>query len=278
MGKNKLVEIYEKVIQEIRDGFFINWKGERVKIPNSKLKKSVIYKDDDLKDPISVKKFDSCKIYVQNIDTFLKAIEMGENTAILNMANSKTPGGGVSRGAVAQEECLCRRSNLLYSLYSFTSWGDRLFKFRDDFNYPISTYGGIYSPKVFIYRDPSYKTYLSGFYTNVISAAAIIHPKYDPETLMIHKDQVHIVKRKIKSILRIALLNGNTKLVLGAFGCGAFCNPPKHVALLFKEVLESEEFKNAFEEICFAVLDDHNTGKDHNPEGNYKPFVEVFGE
>lgn len=29
--------------------------------------------------------------------------------------------------------------------------------------------------------------------------------------------------------------------------------------------------------ITFAILDDHNAGKQHNPDGNYKPFVEVFG-
>jgi hypothetical protein len=29
--------------------------------------------------------------------------------------------------------------------------------------------------------------------------------------------------------------------------------------------------------ITFAILDDHNAGKQHNPEGNLKPFVDVFG-
>lgn len=85
-------------------------------------------------------------------------------------------------------------------------------------------------------------------------------------------------KRKIRTILRIALDNNHTKLVLGALGCGAFKNPPSHVARLFKEVLEEPEFIGAFEEICFAILDDGNSGRDHNPNGNLKPFADVFGE
>ena len=33
-----------------------------------------------------------------------------------------------------------------------------------------------------------------------------------------------------------------------------------------------------FEEICFAILEDNNSGREHNPLGNLKPFIDVFGE
>jgi hypothetical protein len=29
--------------------------------------------------------------------------------------------------------------------------------------------------------------------------------------------------------------------------------------------------------VIFAILEDHNSFKDHNPEGNLKPFSDVFG-
>jgi uncharacterized protein (TIGR02452 family) len=80
-------------------------------------------------------------------------------------------------------------------------------------------------------------------------------------------------------------------LVLVPLGCGAFCNPPGHICEIFLEVIG--EFDGAFEvfisvqfkfecrsrsvtkfiqEVVFAILDDKNTGKAHNPEGNLAPF------
>ena len=71
-------------------------------------------------------------------------------------------------------------------------------------------------------------------------------------------------------------MNGHSKLVLGAFGCGAYSCPSRHVALLFKEVLQEKEFDHSFEEICFAIIEDKNSLK-NNKEGNLKPFKEIFG-
>jgi uncharacterized protein (TIGR02452 family) len=65
--------------------------------------------------------------------------------------------------------------------------------------------------------------------------------------------------------------------VLSAFGCGAFANPPNHVALLFKQVFNEEEFKNHFRLVVFSIIDDHNSRKEQNPEGNVLPFSKVFG-
>ena len=64
--------------------------------------------------------------------------------------------------------------------------------------------------------------------------------------------------------------------MLSAFGCGAFRNPPKHMAILFKEVFNENEFRNQFKLVVFALLDDHNSWKEHNPEGNILPFHKEF--
>ena len=59
-------------------------------------------------------------------------------------------------------------------------------------------------------------------------------------------------------------------------GCGAFKNPPLGQAKLWKELFCDDEFKGKFKKIIFAIFDDHNAGRDHNPFGNYLPFIETF--
>lgn len=44
---------------------------------------------------------------------------------------------------------------------------------------------------------------------------------------------------KMRTIFRIGLYHGHDALVLGAFGCGAFKNPPSQIAGLFKKVMDS---------------------------------------
>lgn len=51
-----------------------------------------------------------------------------------------------------------------------------------------------------------------------------------------------------------------------------FSNPPRHVAELFRDVLQ-EPIAQAFKVIIFAIIEDHNSGKEHNPQGNFKPFL-----
>lgn len=89
-----------------------------------------------------------------------------------------------------------------------------------------------------------------------------------------HMPQValDITRCKIRTIFRIGLLHGHDSLVLGAFGCGAFHNPPAEVARLFHEVMEEEEFKNKFKVIIFSIIEDHNSGN-----ANLRPFQAEFG-
>jgi hypothetical protein len=49
-------------------------------------------------------------------------------------------------------------------------------------------------------------------------------------------------------------VNKYDTLVLGAFGCGVFKNNSLDVAIIFRQHLESKEFKNSFKRIVFAIL------------------------
>ena len=280
MKRLELINVYKDTINCINDGYYNFDENTEVDIPeldylysNSKLYISTEFK--------KRKKLDKdTKIYVRNVDSFVMAKEMGPECAVLNMASSKHPGGGVHNGSRAQEEDLCRRSNLLYSLYKYSlnKYELDLFGFNvNNENYPIPTFGGIYSPHVCVFKNPITYSYLkTPFMTNIISVSGVVRPDINKKTGLMEEKYSSITKKKIRTILRIAADNGHKKLVLGALGCGAFKNPPKHVAILFKEVLKEDEFSRVFEEICFAILEDNNSIREDNPEGNLKPFLEIF--
>jgi len=280
-NKDNLIRIYNSTCNDIKRGYYVNRNGEDIEFQKvgSLKKNSIIYTGLDQIPEDKRPNFPNTKIYAENIDTFEKAIEFGSKAACLNMASNWNPGGGVHNGSRAQEECLCRRSNLLLSLYSFDHRKKNIFGFlRQGESYPLQTFGGIYSPCVNIYKTKDYTEYTGDpNITNVISVSAVNKPKLD-ENGQITKSYIPMVKGKIRTILRIAINHGHSKLVLGAFGCGAYGNPARQTAELFKAVLEEPEFNHSFEEICFAVLDDHNAKRVDNKEGNFKPFVDVFGK
>jgi uncharacterized protein (TIGR02452 family) len=62
--------------------------------------------------------------------------------------------------------------------------------------------------------------------------------------------ELHV--KRIERIFQIAEVNGAEVLILGAFGCGAFCNPPAVVAKAFKAV--QEKYATCFETIEYAVF------------------------
>ena len=110
----------------------------------------------------------------------------------------------------------------------------------------------------------------------VISVAALSGPRIGADGLMF-PEETEITLDKMRTILRIGMANFHDSLVLSAMGCGAFANPPAHIAKLFHQVIEEDEFKDTFRLIDFAILDGYRTGLRHNPEGNLKPFQREFG-
>jgi uncharacterized protein (TIGR02452 family) len=272
----ELVKIFEDTVNCIKVGGYNDNSGKWHDLTNP-VQGSKLFKTLPNTKDVKKKQFETTKIYVQNIDTLLKARELGPRCAALNMASYYCPGGGVAKGSRAQEEDLCRRSNLIESLYNFTDKG------RDEFNitnketirYPIPMYGGLYSPNITVFKSNlSYSKLDEPFTCSIISVAALKRPALTKDGLLNEKDAT-TMKGKIRAILRIAMKYKHYKLVLGALGCGAYGNPPSHIAKLFKEVLEEDEFIHSFEEICFAILEDANS-LNNREKGNIKPFKDVF--
>lgn len=283
------IEIFNSTLALLRQGWYISTSGQKVKLPSVKevMDAAVMYSEPfhvqpDGEEPVAT------EVRVENKDCVLAAkelIDAGYNPAMLNLADLYTPGGLVEYGSGAQEENLCRRSNLILSLYQFSQARVRqypglgLLAHADQ--YPMDErYGGVYSGVVTFFRGPE-----SGgsqleekpYNIPVISVAALCGPRIGADGMMF-SEETEITLEKMRTIFRIGQAQGHDSLVLSALGCGAFANPPAHIARLFHQVMEEDEFRNTFKLIDFAILDGYKTGLRHNPEGNLVPFQREFGD
>ena len=60
-----------------------------------------------------------------------------------------------------------------------------------------------------------------------------------------------LLTERIRRIFEVAVSNKNEVLILGAFGCGAFKNPPEIVARVFNKVMQ--DYLCYFDTIEYAV-------------------------
>lgn len=141
---------------------------------------------------------------------------------VLNTANHKYAGGDWLGGVIGlgAEESLSRRSTLAESLttYSNLSPGQKF--------YPLRGIKGVYSPDIVVFRggpntdwdvwpERKWKT------ISMVSVAPVSRPKTDPEvTTYSFIEEEKMQKEKMKTILRIAAVNGHKNLILTPFGSG----------------------------------------------------------
>ena len=175
---------------------------------------------------------------------------------VLNLANPVNPGGGVRKGAKAQEEDLCRKSSLLLSLESRNAAA------YYDYNRSLNTYMGsdtvIIHPFVEIIRDDQGNLLEDTVIVSVLTCAAPML-MYGMEG-MTQTQYEELMYRRITGMLKVAAFLGYKYLVLGAFGCGAFRNDARIVSDLFYKALKEFDYdgmkeKDMFRRIDFAVMD-----------------------
>jgi uncharacterized protein (TIGR02452 family) len=257
MEKEKLIDIWNETVDIVSEGRYFSV-GDVIVDNKKVVQNSLFFEFEDIQ-YINTE----TKITIIDADC-LEQAKLLEKPLVLNMASYKTPGGGVINGSSAQEENLFRRTNLFRSLYSL----------RD--KYPLPLYGGIYSKDITVFRESEEKGYGimdNPFEISVISIAAVKRPELIDNRMS--DSDLFIMRNKIKTIFEMAFAKKHENLVLSAFGCGSYGNPPEQIAKLFKDVLDND-FKGIFRHIVFAIFDDHNSYREHNPNGNLKPFKDVF--
>ncbi|KAH7320596.1 hypothetical protein B0I35DRAFT_427447 [Stachybotrys elegans] len=178
-------------------------------------------------------------------------------TAILNMASPLSPGGGFLNGASSQEESLCMRTTLLPSL-------------KDEY-YRLPELGAIFSPDIMVFRDEdSYEILPKGerWFVHCISAAMLRNPELDHDDMgratYANDQDRHVAMQKMRMVMRICEAQEIKKVVLGAWGCGAYGNPINEIAAAWKKVLmprrdpkgkAKKETWPGVEEVIFAIKD-----------------------
>lgn len=149
--------------------------------------------------------------------------------AMLDFASFVNPGGGYDRGAWAQEEALCSESFLYNVLSQKRDWyGENR---RRNINCELYRNRALVVPAVRFERDKyhSYSDVIVCAAPNAVFARANYHVS-DDALLM-------AMRERIAFVMAIADQLGYDKLVLGAFGCGAFGWDAATVAELFRAEL-----------------------------------------
>ena len=201
-----------------------------------------------------------------------------DRIGILNFASATNPGGGVIRGSNAQEESICRCTTL-YPCLTTESLQKDYYTYHKKRRNPLYTDRCIFTPDILVFKTdekwPKLCAEEEWFPVDVISCAA---PNLRGEVQRECTDKVDMVKteeqisellrNRIRGILQVAVSQQMDILVLGAFGCGAFCNSPYIVAEAFKDVLK--DYRYSFKKVEFAV---YCTQTDRI---NYDVFSNVF--
>ncbi|CAF1645686.1 unnamed protein product, partial [Adineta ricciae] len=271
----------------------ISLKSERLQTIRYDYKSKIAYGrqilESEFKTPYS-----STTVRVVNEDCLVlyqRLVSEGCRPLLLNMANAKTPGGGYRKGDGAQEENIFRRSDYYQSLdlevadreryerlYQ-SSKGDIKRAKDQDALYPMKEFEAIYTSGITVFRgteENGYAFLKKPLYdVCAIAMAAYRDPPLTDKNMLQDRSAINTLK-KIENVFTIAHQHNHDCLVLSALGCGAFKNPPEHVALLFKSIIR--QYAGYFKTIYFAILDDHNTGNSLNPQGNLLPFQEVFNK
>lgn len=277
MSREANVTIFEDTKKLIKTN-----KKLKESVQNATQQQKLILEQDELTVPALHRYDENAKVVVTTKRTFQAASQYkGMKTAVHNFASASNPGGGVVRGASAQEECLCRCSGLYFNLDTQPMWDGFYSPHRKAQN-PLHNDDIIFTPDVTVFKTdtanpvlmkeedwydvdvitcaaPNLRAKPSNAYNNGDGNQAI--KVKDKELLQIHE-------KRLRRILDVAVSEGEEVIILGAFGCGAFQNNPDVVALAAKNVIK--EYLNAFKVIEFAVYCDPRDNR------NFKTFERVL--
>lgn len=227
----------------------------------------------ELEETENYREYENSKIIISGKRTLEAAKDYpGKKVCVLNFADALIPGGMVFQGAATQEETICRCSTL-YESIARDEMVEKFYKPHRKLNFMYND-DIIYTPEVIVFREDTLKAEVlpkeEWYPVDVITCAAPnLGAIFDADREIISRFELMLVLgSRIERILEVAKKKGNEVLILGAFGCGAFYNPPEMVAEAFKESLE--KYGKYFETVEFSIYCPKKETR------NYKIFKEIL--
>ena len=259
MGKEDLIICFQDTVEKSSNGSLRQRTARAIK-SNRVYKEGFVSKSKHRNESASI------EVYSGTTFEIAKRYRSHGKIAVLNFANPEYPGGGVQRGAMAQEECLCRSSNL-FSCISAHNVFDEYYVYHRSIRSHFYTDRLIYTKDVTVFKDDSVVPQAlpenDWFDVDVITCAApyLAKRKHTNGATLFE-----LFKSRVKNIFEAARDNNVDYLILGAFGCGAFKNPPLIVAEAFRRTIEEQNYLKDFKQIIFAI----------KPTGEYCPNLSTF--
>lgn len=280
MGKR--VRILRETMKAAEDGrYFVEEREVKLPFSFEQMKEIKLYSAEQIAQlpqiPLSVK--EPARIVLRNQDTLEAAFDLHRRrkesekpVLVLNFANPHRPGGGIRSKPGTQEEHLCVKTTLLCSLETEKAWP--FYQVNLDCGTQDQTDTILYSPNTVVIRNSDLSLRENPFPIAVLTVSAPIASRMEPEEL---PDLENILRKRIYGMIRTAIEEGYTRLVLGAWGCGNFGNDPELVAKLFHQVLMESNpmigtgIVDYFEEIAMAVFDNSAEQRWYQPFARYFP-------
>lgn len=191
--------------------------------------------------------------------------KQGKKVCVLNFASATNPGGGVVHGSSAQEESICRCSTLYPCLDTKEMW-DKFYMPHREADDPLYNDDIIFTPGVKVFKSdskfPELMQESEWWDVDVITCAAP-NLRHIPSNMMnpnagssraeiTYEGLKELIRKRVRRIFEVAIMSKADVLILGAFGCGAFRNPPKLVAEVFAEY--TEKYRECVDVIEYAVF------------------------
>lgn len=207
--------------------------------------------------------------------------KQGKRVCVLNFASATNPGGGVVHGSSAQEEAICRCSTLYPCLNTKEMW-NKFYGPHREADTPLYNDDCIFTPTVKVFKSdtnfPELLPEAEWWDVDVITCAAPnlrnvpsnrMNPNAGSKKADISYEGLKALHTsRIQRIFEVAIANKAEVLILGAFGCGAFRNPPELVSEVFAEF--TEKYRGCFDVIEYAV---YHTERE---TANYKAFKDAM--